>query len=162
MAATTAAINQKGIPMKIEWWKLAKRGAMAAIMACCVVGLTGCDTDDDDDDDDDDIEVVGTWYITIGGSTQSIVLNTDTSISLPGDDYFISGSYTFTEDDDDDEYSITIFWSSGADEDDDDDLDSTWTTTCSGTVTDGYMYGTWSQIEDDGSTASGSWEASEA
>ncbi|VGO16581.1 hypothetical protein PDESU_05172 [Pontiella desulfatans] len=36
--------------MKIEWWKLARRGAMAAIVACCMVGLTGCGDDDEEGD----------------------------------------------------------------------------------------------------------------
>jgi hypothetical protein len=44
--------------MKIEWWKLARRGAMAAIVACCVVGLTGCDDDDGGQSGIDEIWVI--------------------------------------------------------------------------------------------------------
>ncbi|VGO16863.1 hypothetical protein PDESU_05455 [Pontiella desulfatans] len=145
--------------MKIEWWKWARRGALAAIAAFCVIGLTGCD-EDSEDSDDSEVEVVGTWYITTdGSSSQSIVFNYDGSISMPGDDEFVSGTYLFTEDDD--EYSITIFWTR-QEEDDDGDVEATYTMTCIGAVTDGYMYGSWSELEDDGSTSSGSWEATEA
>ncbi|VGO15957.1 hypothetical protein PDESU_04546 [Pontiella desulfatans] len=33
--------------MKIDWWKLVRRGAISAIAAGCIVGLVGCGDDDE-------------------------------------------------------------------------------------------------------------------
>ncbi|VGO15960.1 hypothetical protein PDESU_04549 [Pontiella desulfatans] len=89
--------------MKIEWWKLARRGAMAAIIACCVVGLTGCD-----EDDGEDVSVVGDWNIAGGDDLEAydkITFYADNTLTMFTDEgdrdgtYEISGSrivFTFS------------------------------------------------------------------
>jgi hypothetical protein len=81
--------------MKFKWWKLARRGAMAAIIACCVVGLTGCD-EDEENGDGTSSGVVGTWLVT-GGAIE-FELYSDLSVTglwldADEDDPDISGSY---------------------------------------------------------------------
>jgi hypothetical protein len=69
--------------MKIEWWKLARRGAMAAIVACCVVGLTGCG-DDDGEADSEAITYYFDWSETDGDEGEGSITITVSGTEFSG------------------------------------------------------------------------------
>ncbi|VGO15958.1 hypothetical protein PDESU_04547 [Pontiella desulfatans] len=94
--------------MKIEWWKLARRGAMAAIIGCFAIGVIGCGDDDGTTESDavtyyfnwsetDGDEGEGSMTITVEGTTFSGTLEVTKFTNEGGTyTYGISGDLTAT------------------------------------------------------------------